>query len=81
MAIDVTKLADYSFEAIQTAAKVSMMSALLGGSQLSVAGVNVGRVTPDEARKIYDWATEMIAARDGGGMNAQNLLVQFGRTT
>ena len=59
MAIDVSTLTDYSFAEIAKAAKSAMVSALVGGSTLAIAGRTIGRVTPKEAADIYRWATEM----------------------
>jgi hypothetical protein len=54
-----------------------MMSAALGGANLSIAGRVIGRISPDEARKLYAWADEMeqldSTAGDGG-----MALVRFG---
>lgn len=75
--IDTSSLTDYTFAQIKLAAKAAMMSAALGGSSISIGGRVIGRITPDEARKLYDWATQMEADENTlspGG----TALVQYG---
>lgn len=77
MAIDTSLLTDYSWSDIQLAAKHAMMSAAVGGSQLSISGRNIGRISIKEAKALYDLATQMIGdeSTDAGNGLA---LIQYG---
>ncbi len=83
MAIDVSTLTDYSWSDIAKAAKTAMITAALGGDELTINGRHIARITIDDAKTLYELATNMTAveeaaACDGGGGVA---LVQFGEKT
>ncbi len=61
MAVDFDQLADYTFAQIKQAAKAAMIGAALGGNQFSINGRMLGRITPGEATKLYQWAALMEA--------------------
>ncbi len=61
MAVDFDQLADYTFAQIKQAAKAAMIGAALGGNQFSINGRMLGRITPGEATKLYQWASQMEA--------------------
>lgn len=61
MPIDVTQLTDYAWSDIAKAAKTAMMSAALGGSELTINGRRIGRITIAEAKVLYDMAQTEIA--------------------
>jgi hypothetical protein len=78
MAFDVDALTDYSFAQIKVAAKHAMLSAIFGGANYTINGKSFGRITTDQAQRLYDWAAAMEAdeaAEDNGGGIA---LVQYG---
>lgn len=77
MAIDPSQLTDYSWSDIKKAAKHAMMSAAVGGNQLSINGRTIGRISIDEAKKLYELASQMEAdeSTDTGGGIA---LVRYG---
>ncbi len=77
MALDLSGLADYSWAQIKLSAKTAMVSAMLGGANLTINGRNIARVTPEEARKIYEWATEMELL-DSGDAPGGLALVRWG---
>ena len=62
MAIDTSLLTDYTWAQIKLAAKHAMMSAAVGGNTLSINGRAIGRISIDEAKKLYELAEEMDAA-------------------
>ena len=71
MAIDVTALVDYAWSDIAKAAKTAMISSALGGATLSIGGRQIGRITIDEAEKLYVLATERAAIDAGTAGNGQ----------
>jgi hypothetical protein len=77
MAIDLSTLTDYAWADIAKAAKAAMVNAALGGNTLSINGRTIGRISIDEASKLYDLATQQAAA-DANNTGGMNVLVQFG---
>lgn len=77
MAIDLSTLTDYAWSDIAKAAKAAMVNAAIGGNTLTVNGRSVGRITIDEAKKLYDFAVQQIEdeSTDGAGGIA---LVRYG---
>lgn len=77
MAIDVDSLTDYSWAQIKVAAKHAMVRAAVGGAQLSIAGRSFGSISIDEAKKLYELASQMEVdeSTDSSGGTA---LVQYG---
>lgn len=77
MAIDTSQLTDYSWAQIKLAAKHAMVSAAVGGGTLTIAGRNIGRITIDQAKKLYEFADQMEQdeAVDSGGGTA---IVEYG---
>ena len=77
MAVDTTLLTDYTWAQIKLAAKHAMVSAAVGGKELRMPdGRNIGRISIQEARDLYQLADEMEQTEaNAGGMNA---LAQFG---
>ena len=59
MAFDVDALADYSFADIKKAAKHAMLAAVFGGANYTINGKSLGRITTDQAQRLYDWAVAM----------------------
>ncbi len=70
-------LTDIPWSDIQKAAKTAMVSAALGGSNLTVNGKTIGRITEQEAIRLYNFATQQVAdeSTDAGSGIA---LVQYG---
>ena len=60
MAIDTSQLTDYSWADIKKAAKQAMMTAAIGGTQLTINGRSIGRITPNQARQLYDLAEQEL---------------------
>lgn len=76
MAIDTSTLTDYAWSDIAKAAKTAMMSAALGGANLSINGRNIGRISIEDAALLYKLAIEQVNAEtDTGGDIA---LVRYG---
>jgi hypothetical protein len=80
MAIDLSSLQDHSWADIAKAAKHAMVAAALGGGSLSIGGVNVGRISVEEAKSLYLLAQEMLATEAGGELGGMFALAQFGET-
>lgn len=59
MAIDVSSLTDYTWAQIKLAAKHAMVSAAVGGSQLTINGRSIGRISITEAKALYELADQM----------------------
>jgi hypothetical protein len=80
MAFDPSTLTDYSWSDIAKAAKASMVASAMGGNTISVNGRNLGRISIDEAKKLYELATQMVAdeAAASTGTDGGLALVQFG---
>lgn len=76
MAIDTSQLTDYTWAQIKLAAKHAMMSAAVGGAQLSIGGRSIGRISIEDAKKLYQMAEQMEADESGNGGGIA--LVQFG---
>lgn len=77
MAVDTSLLTDYSWSDIQKAAKAAMMNAAVGGAELSMPdGRKIKRMTMDEAKQLYDFATQMVNSEsdDSSGI----ALIEFG---
>ncbi len=79
MAIDASQLTEYTFAQIRTAAKVAMVNAAVGGTQLSIGGRNIGRITPKEARDLYEWADMMVKTEDNASTGGMIALTKFGQ--
>jgi hypothetical protein len=79
MATDVTQLTDYAWADIAKAAKQAMLSAALGGASLTINGRIIQRITIDDARKLYELATQMVESDLAGESGGGNVLVQFKR--
>lgn len=62
--IDVSTLTDYTFAEIKIAAKHAMIAAAVGNATLSINGRTIGRITPDQAQRLYDWASQQAAIED-----------------
>ncbi len=60
MAIDVTQLTDYSWSDIAKAAKMAMMGAALGGANYTINGRQFGRISIEDAKKLYELALSNI---------------------
>jgi hypothetical protein len=78
MAINVSQLTDYTWAQIQLAAKTALMSAALGGARLVVEGRDITRISIQEAKALYDFASEMIAIEAAGNSGLGNVLVRIG---
>lgn len=77
MAIDLSTLTDYAWADIAVAAKHAMVSAAVGGGTLTIDGRTIGRISIEQAKVLYEMATEQVAIEDvdsGGG----TALVQYG---
>lgn len=77
MAIDTSLLTDYAWSDIAKAAKHAMMQAAVGGNTLQINGRTIGRISIDEAKKLYELATQMQNDDDTSSENGL-ALVQFG---
>jgi len=77
MAIDTSLLTDYSWADIAKAAKHAMMQAAVGGNTLQISGRTIGRISIDEAKKLYETAIQM-QNDEGTTANAGLALVRFG---
>jgi hypothetical protein len=77
MAIDVSQLTDYAWSDIKKAAKTAMMKAALGGSQLTINGRLIGRISIDEAKKLYELATQ-AESDESSTDNSGTALVRYG---
>ena len=79
MAIDVSQLTDYSWANIAIAAKQAMMSAAIGGGELRMPdGRSIKRITIEEAKELYNLATQMAAAEDSSDAGGGDVLVRRG---
>jgi len=77
MAIDTTQLTDFTWAQLKLAAKHAMMSAAVGGANVSIAGRSLGRITIEEARKLYELAETMEQIEAGAGTGG-TALAQYG---
>jgi hypothetical protein len=79
MALDLSlsALGDPTWEELKRAAKYAMVTAALGGNNLTINGRTVGRVTIDQAKTLYDFAVEQIVAESAGANGSGNVLVEF----
>lgn len=77
MAIDTSLLTDYSWADIAKAAKTAMISAALGGNTLTINGRMIGRISIEEATKLYEFAIQMQNDESTSAGNGL-ALVQFG---
>ena len=77
MAIDVSALTDYSWADIAKAAKHAMITAAVGGGELTINGRHIGRISIKDAKLLYEFATQAVTdeSTEGGGGTA---LVQYG---
>jgi hypothetical protein len=80
MAIDLSALTDYSWADIAVAAKTAMVTSALGGNNLSINGRTIGRISIDEAIRLYDLASQMVASEAAGESGGGNILVRFGQS-
>lgn len=55
--INVSLLVDYSWSDIAKAAKTAMITTALGGRSLHIDGKEITRITPAEAKELYEFAT------------------------
>lgn len=78
MAIDTSTLVDYAWSDIARAAKTAMMTAAMGGNNLTINGRTIGRISISEARTLYGMALEMIDAENAGAEGGGNILARFG---
>ena len=79
MAVDISQLGTFTWADLQTAAMHAMVSAAVGGGELTINGRTIRRISIKDAQLLYDLATaqieaEVATADDGGGM----VLVQYG---
>lgn len=79
MAINIPLLQEFTMEDVARGAMHAIMTANLGGADLTINGRRVGRVTPKEARETYDWAMNNIAIAQAGNNGGGNILVNFNR--
>lgn len=77
MAIDLSSLTDYAWSDIAKAAKTAMVNAAIGGTSLSINGRQIGRISIEEAKKLYQLAQDQIAAESSVSNNGI-ALVQYG---
>lgn len=78
MAFDTSQLVDYAWSDIALAAKQAMMSAALGGATLTMPGGKmIGRISIEDASKLYSLAQEMIALEASGPEGYGNVLVRL----
>jgi len=77
MAVDVSLLSDYAWSDIAKAAKMAMMNAALGGANYSINGRSFGRITIEQATKLYETAIAMAEEEANAGYG-KNALAQFG---
>jgi hypothetical protein len=80
MAITAAQLAaleDLPWASIAKAAKQAMVSAAMGGSELTVNGKHIGRISVEDAKSLYNTAQEMIVL-EGDGADAGNVIVRLG---
>ena len=71
MPIDVSALTDYSWSDIAKAAKTAMITAALGGGQLTINGRQISRISIKEATDLYNLAVQAQtdeAFPEGGGL-------------
>ena len=79
MALDLSTLGDYSWTDIAKAAKHAMVTTALGGNTLSINGRTVGRITIEDAKKLFELASEQISNEQAGQNGGGNVLVNFNR--
>jgi hypothetical protein len=77
MALDLSTLSDFAWSDIAKAAKQAMVSAALGGNTMTINGRVVGRITIEEAKSLYQYATEQ-ANVEANGENGSIALVCYG---
>lgn len=78
MAIDLTTLTDYTWAQVKLAAKHAMVRAAVGGATLTINGRSFGSIAIDDAKKLYDFATQMEADEAEGDNGGGNALVRIG---
>lgn len=78
MAVDLSSLTDYAWADIAKAAKAAMVNAAVGGGTLTINGRTITRISVEEARKLYQFATEQAAIDEAGSVGGLNALVEFG---
>lgn len=79
MAFDTTQLTDYAWTDIAKAAKTAMMTAALGGANLTVNNRTIGRISIEDAKALFLLAQEMIAIESAGEAGFGNILVNLQR--
>ena len=67
MAIDASDLTDYTWAEIKTAAKQAMLTGAIAGTTLVIDGRTIGRITPEQAAKLYEFAARQQAAETTSG--------------
>jgi len=79
MAIDVSTLTDYAWSDIAKAAKTAMITAALGGGQLTINGRSIGRISIKDAQALYELAQAQVEAAAAGESvgGGGNVLVKF----
>jgi hypothetical protein len=77
MAIDIDSLTDYSWDDIAIAAKHAMVSAAVGGGTLRINGREIGRITIQDAKTLYEMAVEQSEAETVDETGDGIALVQF----
>jgi hypothetical protein len=77
MALDPSALTDHSWSDIAKAAKHAMVSAAMGGADLTIAGWRIGRISIKDAKELYELATQM-AADESTEASSGIALVQYG---
>lgn len=77
MAFDTSQLTDYSWAQIRLAAKEAMLKAAVGGSSISINGRMISRITPREARDLYNFACEMESIESGTADSSGMALIEF----
>lgn len=77
MAIDVSALTDYAWSDIAKAAKTAMLTAALGGGELTISGRTIRRLSITEAKALYEMAIQMIEDEAGTSQGGV-ALVRYG---
>jgi cytidylate kinase len=77
MAVDLSTLTDYSWSDIKKAAKAAMVNAAVGGNRLVINGRDITRITPEQAQKLYQYASQMDDAESGTADASGIALIEF----
>jgi hypothetical protein len=81
MAFDTSLLTDYSWSDIAKAAKHALISAATGGESLTINGRVIQKITPEQAMKLYSYATKMAQAEAADDNAAGIAHLQFDEPT